>query len=241
MSDLNLLFKGTCSKTFSYDGYPELFIDLKEGSITDVAKGMVYLYDKLEDITRVNVSTIPGLESFPNLSLASLYAVTVTNLSLPLELILDESGGIKFYYLNSSLLTGIIDQDSVVPLFPLGGIESSKPGFVYIPGCSDYAVKSNGKVWFIPGDYEVTVGTDERDPFVYKLSSDNNGLVSLHIGDILTLAFGKYSGNDYLKEAQSLSKDTGLDSYTSVNNWMKSKTVVREALVALTEKDQRVD
>lgn len=240
MSDLNLLFKGTCSKTFSYNGYPELLIDLEEGSVTDLSKGVVYLFNTSVNITKVNVSTIPGLESFPNLSLASLYAVTVTKLNLPLEAILDESNGVKFYYLNSSLTTGMINQDSVVPLFPLGGIESNKPGYVLIPGCSDYAVNSNGQVWFTPGDYEVTVGTDERDPFVYKLSSDNNGLVSLHIGDILTLAFGKYSSNDYLKEAQALNKDVSLDSYTSVNNWVKSKTVINDALATLTENDHRI-
>lgn len=239
MSDLNLLFKGACSKTFFYEGYPELFIDLGEGSITDTAKGLVYLYDKSEPLTKVNVSTIPGLESFSNLSLASLYAVTVTNIDLPLETILDESSGVKFYYLNSSLLTGIINQDSVVPLFPLGGIESDKPGYVYIPGCSDYAVNSDGQVWFIPGDYAVIVGTDERDPFIYKLSSDNNGLVSLHIGDILTLAFGKYSSGDYLKEATALNKDTSQPSYKNVGNWVKSKIVVDDALVTLTEKDNR--
>lgn len=198
-------------------------LDTSCNGVIDYTTGVRYKGDRtVTPISHQSFTNITDLTDTAEMSYPYLYALAVNPIKLP-SVILRGTDGPKVYYRSSALTTGRLSDDKVVWVYPEGGVESTRADFKYIPFCSNYAVNASGAVYNLKDSAFISSGHNQDHN--YQLTMDNGKLITLHIGDILVLAFGMYNENNYLLPAVPLNDLTSDPSFATLANWVKEFTV----------------
>lgn len=195
----NLLDK-VATPTLSVDGYRIIsclssgrFALNSDNDLMDLVTSTQYTRDKSIQLDNVGWTDIPGLvASGEYITLSYLTALIYKPLLLPDSILLDQVNGPKVYVRNGMQT---LKPEQAFWQYPVGGIESTDTGYMYIPGASNFTVNDMGMVRDVLTGTAVTPGTNRGNMIL--ITTDQRDVIEVSAAALVLLAFGDYSPHNW--------------------------------------------
>ncbi len=201
------------------------------GEITDNQENIIQNYiDQFGDLC-VNIAWIDGYRSY---RVADLVALTFKPVYLPYQ---------KWKYIRVLFKDGNklnVHPSNLVWKFPVGGLESNREGFYYIPNFTRYAINKNGIVINVNTGGILNGSLHEKGYHYYALSHDIRYSKSLIVGRhrLLAMVFLDYSEKVDEMEVNHKNGKPGNDELFNLE-WVTVEENIRHAFINNLRQDNK--
>lgn len=234
MTVLSTLFhpsEGTTSNVIMPIASGRFVIAENQADIVDTETGTTYQGNPLVESGKRRFTNITGLTDTEILSIPYLYGLAVNPLFLPEAILKGVDTGPKAFFSGAAIHNSyLLNAGQVIWIYPDGGIESSIPGYKYVPFASKYVINDEGDIKLLDTGDSILSGHN-RDG-IYTIELDRGGDIDIDVPNLMVLAFGKYDETNYLDEPKPLNTDAAHPDYLKLSNWLKTLIVDTDKYVA---------